>query len=65
MSLSRWHMNRMGLVDFWCYENEVFEFENGHMLLRGSNGSGKYWMEIKVVKDWTHLEHVQEKWKLI
>ena len=41
MSLSRWHMNRMGLVDFWCYENEVFEFENGHMLLRGSNGSGK------------------------
>lgn len=34
-------MNRMGLVDFWCYENEVFEFENGHMLLRGSNGSGK------------------------
>ena len=34
-------MNKMGLVDFWCYENEVFEFENGHMLLRGSNGSGK------------------------
>lgn len=34
-------MNRMGLVDFWCYENEVFEFENGHILLRGSNGSGK------------------------
>ena len=41
MSLSCWHMNRMGLVDFWCYENEVFEFENGHMLLRVSNGSGK------------------------
>ena len=41
MSLSRWHMNKMGLVDFWCYENEVFEFEDGHMLLRGSNGSGK------------------------
>jgi len=34
-------MNKVGLVDFWCYENEVFEFENGHMLLRGSNGSGK------------------------
>lgn len=41
MSVSRWHMNRIGLVDFWCYENEVFEFEKGHMLLRGSNGSGK------------------------
>ena len=34
-------MNRMGLVDFWCYDNEEFIFENGHMLLRGSNGSGK------------------------
>ena len=41
MSVSRWHMHRMGLVDFWCYDDEVFEFENGHMLLRGSNGSGK------------------------
>lgn len=34
-------MNRLGLVDFWCYENDEFNFENGHMLLRGSNGSGK------------------------
>ena len=41
MSLSQWKMNRLGLVDFWCYENDEFNFENGHMLLRGSNGSGK------------------------
>lgn len=34
-------MHKMGLVDFWCYQNETFEFEDGHMLLRGSNGSGK------------------------
>lgn len=34
-------MHKIGLVDFWCYENETFTFENGHMLLRGSNGSGK------------------------
>lgn len=40
-SMSQWHMNRLGLVDFWCYENEEFSFQNGHMLLRGSNGSGK------------------------
>lgn len=38
---SKWHMNRMGLVDFWYYVNDEFHFENGHMLLRGSNGSGK------------------------
>lgn len=34
-------MNRMGLVDFWFYVNEEFDFKDGHMLLRGSNGSGK------------------------
>lgn len=34
-------MHRMGLVDFWYYDNEEFYFKEGHMLLRGSNGSGK------------------------
>lgn len=34
-------MSRMGLVDFWYYVNEEFSFKDGHMLLRGSNGSGK------------------------
>ena len=34
-------MHRMGLVDFWYYTNEEFYFKNGHILLRGSNGSGK------------------------
>ena len=32
---------RLGLVDFWCYDNDEFYFNQGHMLLRGSNGSGK------------------------
>ena len=41
MKVSRWKMNRLGLVDFWCYEDDEFNFENGHMLLRGSNESGK------------------------
>lgn len=36
-----WHMNRMGIVDFWYYADEEFHFSDGHMLLRGSNGSGK------------------------
>lgn len=34
-------MHRLGLVDFWYYVNEEFFFKDGHMLLRGSNGSGK------------------------
>lgn len=34
-------MNRAGLLNFWYYDEETFEFENGKLLLRGSNGSGK------------------------
>lgn len=41
MLTSKWHMHRMGLVDFWYYVNEEFYFKEGHLLLRGSNGSGK------------------------
>ncbi|MEG0507183.1 MAG: TIGR02680 family protein [Longicatena sp.] len=41
MLTSKWHMNRLGLIDFWYYTDEEFYFKNGHMLLRGSNGSGK------------------------
>ena len=41
MSDNRWHLNKLGLVDFWFYTDEVFNFDNGHMMLRGSNGSGK------------------------
>ena len=38
---NRWQMNRMGFVNFWLYDNEIFDFENGKILIRGTNGSGK------------------------
>ncbi len=38
---SRWKMNRMGFVNFWLYDEETFTFEDGKLLLRGQNGSGK------------------------
>ena len=34
--ISKWHMHRLGLVDFWYYVNEEFSFKDGHMLLRGN-----------------------------
>lgn len=37
----RWKMNRIGFVNFWLYDEETFEFEDGKLLLRGQNGSGK------------------------
>lgn len=36
-----WVINRIGLVDFWYYDDQEFAFIDGRMLLRGSNGSGK------------------------
>ncbi len=37
----RWKMNRIGFVNFWLYDEETFAFEDGKLLLRGQNGSGK------------------------
>ena len=37
----RWKMNRIGLINVWFYDKEIFEFEDGKLLLRGQNGSGK------------------------
>jgi len=40
--MERWKMNQAGLVNFWYYnQEEVFNFEDGHLFLRGSNGAGK------------------------
>ena len=38
---NRWKMNRIGLVNFWLYDTAIFELEDGKILLRGQNGSGK------------------------
>ncbi|MCM1537872.1 MAG: TIGR02680 family protein [bacterium] len=31
----------MGFINFWLYDEEIFSFEDGKLLLRGQNGSGK------------------------
>lgn len=38
---AKWQLNRAGLFNFWYYDNEIFHFEDGKLLLRGANGSGK------------------------
>jgi uncharacterized protein (TIGR02680 family) len=38
---NKWKMNRAGLLNFWYYDEEFFDFADGKLLLRGSNGSGK------------------------
>lgn len=37
----RWRMARIGILNFWYYDEEVFELEEGRLILRGANGSGK------------------------
>ncbi len=37
----RWQMSRAGILNFWFYEDEEFVLEDGRLVLRGANGSGK------------------------
>lgn len=39
--MSGWVINKIGLINFWYYDQAEFEFSDGRLLLRGSNGSGK------------------------
>jgi len=39
--MNKWQINRAGLLNFWYYDEEIFTFADGKLLLRGSNGSGK------------------------
>ncbi|MFT4102166.1 MAG: TIGR02680 family protein [Burkholderiaceae bacterium] len=37
----RWQPLRIGLVELFRYDSEEFWFRDGHLLLRGNNGTGK------------------------
>jgi uncharacterized protein (TIGR02680 family) len=39
--MNRWKMHKLGFVNFWLYDHEEFPVEDGHILLRGENASGK------------------------
>ncbi len=38
---TRWKPLRCGLVNVFKYDDQPFHFEDGHLLLRGDNGTGK------------------------
>lgn len=40
-NLPRWQPLRLGLVELFHYDSEEFWFRDGHLLLRGNNGTGK------------------------
>ena len=40
-ALARWQPMRLGLVELFHYDSEEFWFRDGHLLLRGNNGTGK------------------------
>ncbi|MDD6794808.1 MAG: AAA family ATPase, partial [Clostridiaceae bacterium] len=39
--MERWTANKLGLFNFWYYDNEEFKLSNGKIIFRGTNGSGK------------------------
>lgn len=38
---NKWVMNLAGVLNYWYYKYEEFHFENGHLIIRDANGSGK------------------------
>ncbi|MEQ3553251.1 TIGR02680 family protein [Pseudonocardia nematodicida] len=41
MTGERFRLSRAGVLNVWQYDDQVFEFAGGRLLLRGSNGAGK------------------------
>lgn len=41
MTNNKWQMYRAGILNYWYYDEAEFDFSDGRLLLRGSNGSGK------------------------
>lgn len=39
--MERWKMHRLGFVNFWVYDVQEFILNDGKILLRGANASGK------------------------
>lgn len=37
----RFRLTRAGILNIWQYDDQIFEFHEGRLLLRGKNGSGK------------------------
>ncbi|MGF1653383.1 MAG: hypothetical protein ACFCUP_08725, partial [Actinomycetales bacterium] len=38
---SRFRLSRAGVLNVWQYDEQVFDFADGRLLLRGANGAGK------------------------
>lgn len=38
---NRWEIKKIGLLNYWWYDEEEFKFSEGRLILRGTNGSGK------------------------
>lgn len=39
--MSRFKITKIGLLNFWLYDEEEYDFYGGKLILRGTNGSGK------------------------
>ena len=37
----RWRPARAGIRNIWEYDDQIFDFADGRLVLRGANGSGK------------------------
>src|SRR5680860_542212 len=39
--MDRFRLHRAGILNVWQYDEQIFTFADGRLLLRGANGAGK------------------------
>ena len=39
--MKQFKITKIGLLNFWLYDEEEYDFYGGNLILRGTNGSGK------------------------
>ena len=67
----RWKMNRMGFVNFWLYDDECFELEDGKDRMdRVSRSLHRalfllFWMVTAHLEDWIRLAQLTVRWNII
>ncbi len=56
--VQRWMLSRAGIVNVYQYGNEILQFADGRLLLRGVNGSGKS-TAMKMLLPWLMIVVVE------
>ena len=61
----RWQPIRGGLLNLYLYDYEEFRYENGHLILRGNNGTGKSRVMALQLPFLLRVDPVFREWRVL